>query len=109
MSATTIAARAVAIRDRAGSLTPGFPADLAVMAAPDLNHWLYHFSARACTAVMKSSKSVHGQGCPVHAGRVRRTRACQERNCESIDPGMCFHRRYPLEFQVLMRITLICV
>lgn len=62
MGATTIAARAVAIRDRAGSLTPGFPADLAVMAAPDLNHWLYHFRANACTAVMKSGKWVHGRG-----------------------------------------------
>jgi imidazolonepropionase len=51
--ATTVAARAVAAEDRIGSLLPGYQADLAVIDAPSLNHWLYHFIPNACAAVMK--------------------------------------------------------
>jgi imidazolonepropionase len=58
MGATTIAARALARHEHAGSLLPGYPADLAVMDSPDLNHWLYHFRANACAAVMKDGEWV---------------------------------------------------
>jgi imidazolonepropionase len=62
MGATTVAARAVARHAAAGSLLPGYPADLAVVDAPDLNHWLYHFRANACTAVMKAGEWVYPAG-----------------------------------------------
>ena len=52
--ATTIAARAISAANRIGSLTPGFEADIAIIDAPSLNHWLYHFRANACCAVIKS-------------------------------------------------------
>jgi len=51
--ATSVAARAVLRHDRVGSLMPGFEADLAIIDAPSLNHWMYHFQPNACTAVMK--------------------------------------------------------
>jgi imidazolonepropionase len=54
--ATAIAARAVGLEGKAGSLTVGSNADIAMMDAPDLNHWLYHFQPNACTAVMKSGR-----------------------------------------------------
>lgn len=46
--ATAIAARAIGLAGRAGSLEPGMPADFAVFDAPDVDHWLYHFRANAC-------------------------------------------------------------
>ena len=52
--ATTIAARAIGRHDRIGSLLPGYRADIAVIDAPDLNHWMYHFRANACRAVAKN-------------------------------------------------------
>ncbi|KAA9131810.1 imidazolonepropionase [Marinihelvus fidelis] len=54
MGATTIAARAIARHDRIGSLRPGYLADIAVIDAPELNHWLYHFRPNACIARFKS-------------------------------------------------------
>jgi imidazolonepropionase len=54
--ATSIAARAVGLKGRAGSLVTGSRADLAIMDAPDLNHWLYHFQPNACRGVMKAGK-----------------------------------------------------
>ena len=54
--ATVIAARAVGLEGHAGSLVPGCQADLALIDAPDLNHWLYHFRANACTGVMKAGQ-----------------------------------------------------
>ena len=56
--ATTVAARAVGRQDSAGSLMPGYPADLAIIDAPDVNHWMYHFRANACVGVMKAGKWV---------------------------------------------------
>jgi imidazolonepropionase len=53
MGVTSIAARAVAREDRIGSLLSGYNADLAIIDAPSLNQWLYHFQANACRAVMK--------------------------------------------------------
>ena len=46
--ATIIAARAIGLEDRVGSLEAGKAADFAVIDAPDVNHWLYHFRPNAC-------------------------------------------------------------
>lgn len=56
--ATTVAARAVSAQHRIGSLTPGFRADLAIIDAPSLNQWLYHFVPNACTGVIKNGEWV---------------------------------------------------
>lgn len=57
--ATHYAARAIAASDRIGSLLPGFQADLAIIDAPSVNHWLYHFQPNPCTGVMKCGQWVH--------------------------------------------------
>jgi imidazolonepropionase len=59
MGATTVAARAIARHQGLGSLTPSYAADLAIIDAPNLNHWLYHFQANACQQVMKNGHWVH--------------------------------------------------
>ncbi len=46
--ATIYAARAIGMDDRIGSLQPGKAADFAVIDAPDLNQWIYHFRPNAC-------------------------------------------------------------
>jgi len=56
MGATSIAARAIAAEHRIGSLLPGYEADIAIIDAPSLNQWLYHFRANACSAVVKSGQ-----------------------------------------------------
>ncbi|HEU4682174.1 MAG TPA: imidazolonepropionase [Gemmatimonadales bacterium] len=48
MGATCYAARAVGLESQIGSLEPGKAADFAIMDAPDVNHWLYHFRPNAC-------------------------------------------------------------
>jgi imidazolonepropionase len=53
MGATTVAAKAVGLQSSLGSLTPGYQADFALIDAPDLNHWLYHFRDNACIGVVK--------------------------------------------------------
>jgi imidazolonepropionase len=60
MGATTVAARAVSMSDRAGSLLPGYQADLAIIDSPSLNQWLYHFRPNACISVMKNGNWVSG-------------------------------------------------
>lgn len=45
--ATRCAAQALDRADRIGSLSPGMRADIAVVDAPGLNHWLYHFRPNA--------------------------------------------------------------
>lgn len=60
-AATVIAARAVGLEGQAGSLVAGSPADLAIIDAPSLNHWMYHFQANACRAVMKAGTWVVNQ------------------------------------------------
>ena len=54
MGATTIAARAISAEHRIGSLLAGFMADITIIDTPSVNHWLYHFRANACVAVLKS-------------------------------------------------------
>jgi imidazolonepropionase len=46
--ATMYAARAVGRERFLGSLEPGKAADFALIDAPDVNHWLYHFRPSAC-------------------------------------------------------------
>lgn len=54
MGVTTVAARAVSLHEDRGSLLPGFRADLAIIDAPSLSHWLYHFVPNACMKVLKN-------------------------------------------------------
>lgn len=56
MGTTTVAARAISAEWRIGSLRPGFDADIAIIDAPSVNHWLYHFRANACCGVIKAGK-----------------------------------------------------
>ena len=55
--ATDYAARAVGLEAAVGSLEPGKAADFAVIDAPDVNHWLYHFRPNAC--VMTVDRRIH--------------------------------------------------
>ncbi|HKX56320.1 MAG TPA: amidohydrolase family protein, partial [Xanthomonadales bacterium] len=56
MGATHIAARALDLQHRIGSLRPGFQADIAVIDSPSLSHWLYQFRDNACRAVIKKGQ-----------------------------------------------------
>jgi len=58
MGATSVAATAIAAEQQIGSLLPGYSADITVIDAPSLNHWLYHFRANACCGVVKSGQWV---------------------------------------------------
>jgi imidazolonepropionase len=46
--ATSVAAQAVGLEASVGSLEPGKSADFAIIDAPDVNHWIYHFRPNAC-------------------------------------------------------------
>jgi imidazolonepropionase len=50
--ATLYSARALGIEARCGSLEVGKAADFAVIDAPDVTNWLYHFRANACRATV---------------------------------------------------------
>jgi imidazolonepropionase len=56
--ATSVAARALGLGDRTGSLAPGMAADFAVMDAPDVDHWLYHFRPNACRLTVRQGRTV---------------------------------------------------
>jgi imidazolonepropionase len=56
--ATSIAARALGQAYRIGSLASGMEADFAVIDAPDVNHWLYHFRPNACRLTVLRGQNV---------------------------------------------------
>lgn len=58
--ATRFAARALGREDAWGSVEPGRVADLAVIDAPDVEHWLYHHRPDACVAVFRGGTPVRG-------------------------------------------------
>jgi len=60
-AATHCAARAVGLAATHGSLLPGYQADFAILDAPDIDHWLYHFRANACLATIKRGQCIHGR------------------------------------------------
>ncbi|MGA9573748.1 MAG: imidazolonepropionase [Lysobacterales bacterium] len=53
---TSVAARAISAGQRVGSLLPGYDADITIIDAPSLSHWLYHFRANACHGVIKTGR-----------------------------------------------------
>jgi imidazolonepropionase len=62
--ATVIAARAIGAEAECGSVEVGKAADLAVIDAPDVNHWLYHFRPNACRRTVIGGATVHAQESP---------------------------------------------
>lgn len=57
--ATSHAARAIGMEITHGSLLPGYQADFAIIDAPDINHWLYHFRPNACLATFKAGNLIY--------------------------------------------------
>jgi imidazolonepropionase len=65
--ATIYAARAIGKDDRVGSLEPGKAADFAIIDAPALNQWIYHFRPNACvTTVIDGTTRWRAPGEPNH-------------------------------------------
>jgi imidazolonepropionase len=58
--ATIIAARAAGVEGECGSLEPGKSADFAVIDAPDVNHWMYHFRPNACVRTVVRGRTIWG-------------------------------------------------
>lgn len=56
--ATIVAAHAVGVEQECGSLEAGKSADFAVIDAPDVNHWLYHFRANACVRTVARGRTI---------------------------------------------------
>lgn len=54
--ATSFAARALGLEGEVGAVAPGCRADLAVIDAPDVNQWLYHFRPNACVLTVASGQ-----------------------------------------------------
>ena len=54
--ATSIAAKALGLEGQAGEVVVGARADLAVIDAPEVNHWLYHFRPNACVLTVASGR-----------------------------------------------------
>lgn len=57
--ATIYAAMAIGEANACGSLEPGKRADFAIVDAPDVDHWLYHFAANRCAATYIAGVRVH--------------------------------------------------
>jgi imidazolonepropionase len=57
--ATAGAAGALGFGSELGRLEPGLAADFAVVDAADVDHWLYHFRANACTQTWVAGVRVH--------------------------------------------------
>jgi imidazolonepropionase len=62
--ATAIAARAIGVEAECGSVEVGKAADLAVIDAPDVNHWLYHFRPNACRRTLIGGVTVYRHDTP---------------------------------------------
>ncbi len=60
--ATVIASKAVGLEATVGSLEPGKRADFALIDAPDVNHWLYHFRPNACVRTVIGGETVWERG-----------------------------------------------
>jgi imidazolonepropionase len=58
MGATHVAAKALDLQHRIGSLKAGYRADITLINAPSLGHWLYHFRDNACHAVIKNGQLI---------------------------------------------------
>ena len=56
--ATIVAARAIGLAETHGSIEAGKRADFAVIDAPDVEHWLYHFRANACVRTVIGGTTV---------------------------------------------------
>ena len=56
--ATIVAAHAVGLAETHGSLEAGKRADFAVIDAPEVEHWLYHFRANACVRTVIGGNTV---------------------------------------------------
>ncbi len=57
-AATSHAARAIGLSKSHGSLLPGYRADFAIIDAPDVKHWLYHFRPNACRMTVKGGEVI---------------------------------------------------
>jgi len=56
--ATIFAAAALGLDATCGSLEPGKAADFAMIDAPDVNTWLYHFQPNACVRTVIGGRPV---------------------------------------------------
>lgn len=54
--ATSIAAQAAGLGGQVGEIAVGRRADLAVIDAPDVNHWLYHYRPNACVLTVAAGR-----------------------------------------------------
>lgn len=54
---TSVAARALGLEAEVGSLAPGFAADFAIIDAPDVEFWMYHFRANACLRTVRAGET----------------------------------------------------
>jgi len=59
--ATRYAARAIERESELGSLEPGKVADFAVLDAPDVDHWLYHYRPATAAATVIAGEVIHGE------------------------------------------------
>jgi len=64
MGVTHVAARALDRQHSIGSLRAGYHADITLIDSPSLNHWLYHFRANSCLAVIKQGQWHHSASDP---------------------------------------------
>ena len=56
--ASWVAARAIGVESECGSLEAGKAADFAVIDAPDVNQWLYHFRPNACVRTVAAGRTI---------------------------------------------------